>query len=61
MDKIKGYSAIICDRVKTQTDMLKYMQAVVAETHRMAFDTYKDMDDYLKKNPPNNTVGTNKT
>lgn len=61
MDKIKGYSAIICDRVKTQSDMIKYMQSVVVETHRMAFDMYKDMDDYLKKNPPNNTVGTNKT
>jgi hypothetical protein len=56
MDKIKGYSTIICDRIKTQTDMIKYMQTVLVETHRMAFDMYKDMDDYLKKNPP--TTGT---
>lgn len=51
IDRIKGMSGTVADRIKTQADMLKHVMTVVNETHRMSFTLWKEMDDYLKTRP----------
>jgi len=48
LEKIKGLTGTICDRIKAEADMLKTIQTVMNETHRMSFATWKEMDEYNK-------------
>ena len=50
LDKIKGISCTISDRIKAQTDMLKHAQETFTQTHRMSFTLWKEIDEYLSKN-----------
>lgn len=50
IDKIKGLSCTISDRIKAQTDMLKHAQETFTQTHRMSFTLWKEIDEYLSKN-----------
>ena len=57
IEKIKGLSGTVSDRIKAEADMLKHINTVINETHRMSFSMWKDIDDYLKKNTPSGNTG----
>lgn len=50
IERIKGLTGTVSDRVKAEADMLKHIHTVITETHRMSFSMWKEMDEYLKKN-----------
>lgn len=56
IDKIKGISCTISDRIKAQADMLKHAQETFTQTHRMSFTLWKEIDEYLSKNKTDKPV-----
>ena len=55
IDKIRGYSSSISDRLKSEADILKQTQSAMTETHRMSFTLWKEIDEYLLSRSKNQT------
>lgn len=53
IEKIKGLTGTVSDRIKAEADMLKHIQTVINETHRMSFALWKEMDEHFKKGTQN--------
>jgi len=48
LNKLKQMSATVAEHLKVQVDIHKYAAAAITETHKLSFDLFKDIDEYMK-------------
>lgn len=49
LNRIKQMSTAVAEHLRVQIDVHKYAAAAIAETHKMSFDLYKEIDNYMKR------------
>ena len=47
LNKLRKMSAIVSEHLRIQADMHKYAATAIAETHRLSFELYKDIEKCL--------------